>query len=71
MPVPAATNGQNARMRGHLITADGESHEITGEALRALIDSSTWFWLDLAGPDRSVAQTVLGEIFGPPGMHVG
>lgn len=64
MPVPAATNGQNARMRGHLITADGESHEITGEALRALIDSSTWFWLDLAGPDRSVAQTVLGEIFG-------
>lgn len=30
VPVPAATNGQNARMRGHLITADGESHEITG-----------------------------------------
>lgn len=50
-------------MRGHLITADAVSHEITQETLRGLIGSSRWFWLDLAGMDQEIASTLLSETF--------
>ena len=51
-------------MDGHLITLGGERHEITPAALRALIDSSSKFWLDLDGLDHQTAQTLLGDTFG-------
>jgi magnesium transporter len=51
-------------MQGHLITVDGESHEITEAVVRELIDSSTRFWLDLAGLDQDTAQTLLRDTFG-------
>jgi magnesium transporter len=55
---------QNAWMEGHLITVDGQSHEITASALRALIGSSVKFWLDLAGLDQDTAQGLLRDTFG-------
>jgi magnesium transporter len=51
-------------MEGHLITVDGESPEIAVATLRQLIDSSTRFWLDLAGLDKETAETVLRDTFG-------
>ena len=51
-------------MEGHLITVDGETHEITRDNLRQLIDSSTRFWLDLAGLEEDAAQTILKDTFG-------
>jgi magnesium transporter len=50
-------------MQGHLITVEGESHEITPSALRGLIDSQTRFWLDLAGLDQDTAQRLLRDTF--------
>jgi len=55
---------QNAWMQGHLITVEGKSLEITEAVLRQLIDSSTRFWLDLAGLDEDTAQTLLRDTFG-------
>jgi magnesium transporter len=51
-------------MEGHLITVDGEVHEMTVAKLTALKDSSTRFWLDLAGLDHDTAETVLQDTFG-------
>jgi magnesium transporter len=51
-------------MQGHLITIDGESHEINAATLRGLIDTSARFWLDLEGLDRDTAQTLLRDTFG-------
>ncbi|HEX6392147.1 MAG TPA: magnesium/cobalt transporter CorA [Acidimicrobiales bacterium] len=51
-------------MEGHLITVDGESHEVTTDALKGLIDSGARFWLDLAGLDEQTANTVLRDTFG-------
>ena len=51
-------------MQGHLITVDGESHEITPESLKGLIDSSARFWLDLSGLDEDASKTLLSETFG-------
>jgi magnesium transporter len=51
-------------MEGHLITVDGDSHEVTVEKLRELKDSSTRFWLDLAGLDPATPETVLHDTFG-------
>ena len=51
-------------MEGHLITVDGESHEVTTDALKRLIDAGTRFWLDLAGLDEQTANTVLRDTFG-------
>ena len=50
-------------MEGHLITVDGESHEVTVAKLRELKDSSTRYWLDLAGLDQATAETVLHDTF--------
>lgn len=51
-------------MDGHLITVDGESHQVTPAAVRELIDASTRFWLDLTGLDPDTAQTLLRDTFG-------
>lgn len=51
-------------MEGHLITADGQTHEITAAQVRQLIDSSARFWLDLAGLDQQTADTLLRDTFG-------
>jgi magnesium transporter len=51
-------------MQGHLISVDGKSHEISPTVLRELIDTSTRFWLDLAGLDHDTAQTLLLDTFG-------
>jgi magnesium transporter len=68
-PAPAdqpaeVTAVQNSKIQDHLITVDGASHEITEAVLRELIDSSTRFWLDLAGLDHDTAQTLLRDTFG-------
>jgi magnesium transporter len=64
IPVLEAAAGQNSQMKGHLITVDGASHEITDAVLRDLIDSSARFWLDLAGLDHDTAQSLLRDTFG-------
>jgi magnesium transporter len=51
-------------MEGHLITVDGEMHEITVARLRDLKSTSTPFWLDLAGLDHETAETILQDTFG-------
>ncbi|HAM02456.1 MAG TPA: magnesium transporter CorA [Acidimicrobiaceae bacterium] len=51
-------------MNGHLITVDGQSHEITPESLKGLIDSSARFWLDLDGLDHATADSLLHRTFG-------
>ncbi|MDR0358141.1 MAG: magnesium transporter CorA family protein, partial [bacterium] len=51
-------------MQGHLITLGGESRQITTEAVKELIDSSTEFWLDLEGMDQETAETLLRHTFG-------
>ena len=51
-------------MDGHLLTVDGESHEITPAALKQLIDSSARFWLDIGGMDQETAETLLRDTFG-------
>jgi magnesium transporter len=51
-------------MEGHLITVDGDSPDIAVATLRHLIDSSTRFWLDLAGLDNETAESVLRDTFG-------
>lgn len=51
-------------MEGHLITVDGESHEITPNKVRELIDASARFWLDLAGLDQEAADSLLRDTFG-------
>jgi magnesium transporter len=58
-------------MEGHLITVDGDSHEIAVATLRGLLDSSTRFWLDLAALDQDTAETILHDTFGfhPLAVH--
>ena len=51
-------------MEGHLITVDGESHDVTAETVKGLIDSSTRFWLDLAGMSQATADSMLRDTFG-------
>lgn len=51
-------------MEGHLITIDGESRDVTPQAVKELIDSSTRFWLDLAGLGQDTAETLLRDTFG-------
>jgi magnesium transporter len=51
-------------MEGHLITVDGETHEVTPETLKRLIDSDTRFWLDIAGLDEDTARVLLRDTFG-------
>ncbi len=51
-------------MKGHLITIDGESRQVTAAALTELIDSSKRFWLDLVGLDEAAAETLLRDTFG-------
>jgi magnesium transporter len=49
---------------GHLITIDGEGHDISAEKVRELIAASTRFWLDLAGMDKETADALLRDTFG-------
>lgn len=51
-------------MEGHLLTVDGQSHDITPETVKGLIDSSARFWLDLAGLDQDTAESLLHRTFG-------
>ena len=51
-------------MEGHLVTVDGETPEISTENLKGLIDSSTRFWLDLAGLEEEAGKTILRDVFG-------
>ena len=51
-------------MNGHLVTVDGAEHEITPEAVKALMASSTRFWLDLATEDQAEAVALLRDTFG-------
>ena len=51
-------------MDGHLITVDGDEHEINEATLRQLIDSSSRFWLDLASLDHDTAEAILRGTFG-------
>jgi hypothetical protein len=54
---------QTLCMEGHLITVDGDSPEIAAATLRRLIDSSTrfgWIW---PARTKTLAGTVLRDIF--------
>ena len=49
-------------MNGHLITADGASHELNASSVQGLIDSGTHFWADIEGVDAE-ALSVLSDTF--------
>lgn len=51
-------------MNGHLVTVDGQSHDITPDTVKVLIDSSARFWLDLDGLDKDTAESLLHRTFG-------
>jgi magnesium transporter len=51
-------------MDSYLITADGTEHEASPTTVRRLADTSARFWLDLAGLDRSTADSLLRDAFG-------
>ncbi|HEV2369634.1 MAG TPA: magnesium/cobalt transporter CorA [Acidimicrobiales bacterium] len=51
-------------MDGHLLSADGSEHEVTNEAVRQLLGSSTKFWLDLMDPEPATADALLRDTFG-------
>jgi magnesium transporter len=53
-----------AAMNGHLITADGRTHEPTVEEVKALLAASTPFWLDLAAPVPDETAAYLRDVFG-------
>lgn len=49
-------------MNGHLITADGASHELNAASVQGLIDSGTHFWADIEGVD-SETLSMLSDTF--------
>ena len=49
-------------MNGHLITADGASHELNSASVQGLIDSGTHFWADIEGVDAE-ALSMLSDTF--------
>jgi magnesium transporter len=51
-------------MDAHLITIDGSEHDVSAASIKALLDSSARFWLDLAGPDQSESDDLLRGTFG-------
>src|SRR5437763_23697 len=51
-------------MDSYLIMADGTEHEVSPSTVRRLVDTSARFWLDLAGLDRSTADSLLRGAFG-------
>lgn len=51
-------------MEGHLLTLDGQSHDVAAATMKGFLDSSTKFWLDLAGLEESDAQSLLRDTFG-------
>ena len=51
-------------MDGHLITVDGETPDVGPDAIKGLLQSSTRFWLDLAGPDTAPIVALLRDTFG-------
>ena len=51
-------------MQGHLISVDGNEHDVTPESIRSLLGSSTRFWLDLAELDEDSARQILLDTFG-------
>jgi magnesium transporter len=53
-----------AIMDTYLITAEGTEHQVSPDALRRLIDSSTRFWLDLDSPDQQETDALLRDTFG-------
>jgi magnesium transporter len=53
-----------AAMDSFLITVDGSEHEVSTGTVRRLLDTSTRFWLDLAGLDKTMADALLRDTFG-------
>jgi magnesium transporter len=51
-------------MNGHLVTVDGSYGDSTPDNLKRLLDSSTRFWLDIAGPDEEQIEVLLRDTFG-------
>jgi magnesium transporter len=51
-------------VQGHLITVDGASHDVTTDAVKALLQSKARFWLDLWGLDDADAEAMLRDTFG-------
>jgi magnesium transporter len=51
-------------MNGHLVTIDGSYEDATPSNLKRLLDSSTRFWLDIAGPDEEQIEILLRDTFG-------
>jgi magnesium transporter len=51
-------------MDGHLITIEGESHDLSAASIKGLIDAGTRFWLDLAGVENDEAVPLLRDTFG-------
>jgi magnesium transporter len=50
-------------MDGHLITLDGESHDLSTASIKGLLDSGARFWLDLDGIDDAITP-LLQDTFG-------
>jgi magnesium transporter len=55
---------ENGAMDSLLISIDGVDREATVDNLKELLDSSTRFWLDLAGLDQVASETLLRDTFG-------
>ena len=51
-------------MKGHLITVDGDRHEVSADNVRALLDSPARFWLDLDGLGSGEHLDLLRDVFG-------
>jgi magnesium transporter len=53
-----------AGMDAHLISPDGRELEPTVESVKALLDSSTHFWLDMVSPTQEEQDDFLRDTFG-------
>jgi magnesium transporter len=51
-------------MDGHLVTVDGELHDVTPAEVQALVQAGTRFWLDLDGADQPGVVEMLRDVFG-------
>ena len=51
-------------MDAQLITVDGADHGTSPGEIKALLDSSTQFWLDLVGMDEDTGSALLRDTFG-------
>src|SRR5579864_6698045 len=60
---PPGEVGRMAHIDGHLVTLDGTEHDLDSGSVKRLLDSSSPFWLNLAGPDPEALE-LLGNTFG-------